>query len=58
VPQGLQNGGWVDAFMHMQRYGINLKAGFFGLAGPVQIRRLHLLQGFQRGAHAVLIAAL
>jgi hypothetical protein len=44
--------------MHMQRHGIDFKTGFFGFAGPIQVRRLHLLQGFQRGTHAVLIAAL
>lgn len=45
----------IDAFMSMQRHGIDGKTSALGLASPIQIRRLHALELFQRRLHPVFV---
>ena len=47
----------VDAFMHMQRHGVDVETGALGSAGPVKVRAARALQLLQRRTHACFVAA-
>jgi len=52
-----EDGGRVDALVHVQADGVHIEAGALGLAGPVEIGRRAAFQLGQRGAHGIGVAA-